>query len=211
VPVNLKALQAEANISNAHWKRFQNDIQDLIAGIPSPKSLLSEITVKLDPAHIPHVLVLVGLPGSGKSTLAKMLVERGWARVNQDEMGTRKSCEISMEKSLKAKKRVVVDRCNFDIPQRHTWVKLASKYGMNYIDCVILDIPADVCKKRLETRTDHPTIKDAVTGAQVIDKFKFMMKPALPSEGFKNIWNIASETEVAPFVEKFSLLNGKTK
>jgi adenylate kinase family enzyme len=33
---------------------------------------------------------MVGMPGSGKSTLAKQLVARGWARVNQDEMKTRK-------------------------------------------------------------------------------------------------------------------------
>ncbi len=68
-----------------------------------------------------RVLVMVGMPGSGKSTAAKQLAERGWARVNQDEMGTRKVCEARLEDALRAGRSVVVDRCNFDYQQRHVW------------------------------------------------------------------------------------------
>ncbi|GIQ83981.1 hypothetical protein KIPB_005391 [Kipferlia bialata] len=73
-----------------------------------------------------EVVVFVGLPGSGKSTLFRDRYEgRGYVRVNQDELGSRKSCERMASRALKAGRSVVIDRCNFDRSQRAHWVRLA--------------------------------------------------------------------------------------
>jgi hypothetical protein len=51
---------------------------------------------------------------------------------NQDELGNRKMVEQMVGNHLRDKKNVIVDRCNFDYAQRHTWVKLASQYGVKW-------------------------------------------------------------------------------
>jgi predicted kinase len=123
----------------------------LVDNIPNPKDQ--------NPKEPPTVLILVGLQGSGKSTLAQKLVPLGWERVNQDDLGTRKACEARMEQALKQNKRVVVDRCNLDVQQRKTWFNIAAKYNaLNSVDCVVLNIPVEVCKKRVAERKDHPTL-----------------------------------------------------
>lgn len=71
----------------------------------------------------PRVVVLVGIPGCGKTTFSQRLVDVGWARVSQDDMGgDRKKCERHMVRELKQARHVVVDRCNFDAAQRKHWV-----------------------------------------------------------------------------------------
>ncbi|KAL6764604.1 hypothetical protein V8C86DRAFT_2473181, partial [Haematococcus lacustris] len=75
------------------------------------------------------VLVLVGVPGSGKSTIAQELREAGWVVVNQDVLGSRRSCEAAFDEALQAGRNVVVDRCNFDEAQRSTWVQLSLEYS----------------------------------------------------------------------------------
>lgn len=98
-------------MSNAQWAKWSRDIMQLVAGMPNPNR---EVKIML-----PQVLIMVGVPGSGKSTIANQLVEMGWERVNQDELGTRRVCETRMESALQRGKSIVIDRCNFDISQRY--------------------------------------------------------------------------------------------
>lgn len=70
----------------------------------------------------PRVLILVGIQGSGKSTFSKLFTKSGWARVSQDDLGTRIKCEQFTVEYLKQGRSVVVDRCNFDRTQRHHWI-----------------------------------------------------------------------------------------
>lgn len=71
----------------------------------------------------------MGVPGSGKSTFAKQLIPYGYVRVNQDDLGNRKKCERVAKQALDQGKSVVVDRCNFDFPQRKTWINMAYEYN----------------------------------------------------------------------------------
>ncbi len=43
-------------------------------------------------------------------------------RVNQDDLGSRVKCEVAARAALLSNRDVVVDRCNFDVAQRKTWI-----------------------------------------------------------------------------------------
>jgi hypothetical protein len=47
-------------------------------------------------------------------------------QINQDDLGSRKKCEELAIQCMKEGRDVIIDRCNFDILQRHTWIKLAT-------------------------------------------------------------------------------------
>lgn len=95
--------------------------------------------------------------------------------------------------------------------QRHTWFRIASSFGVVHVKAIVLDIPPEICKQRLTTRTNHPTIKDAQEGAVIIDKFKSMMVPPAPFEGFEEIVVVKTEEEVDQLTVRFSLLkSGET-
>ena len=174
----------------------------LVTGVPHPRS---------QPGNDPRrVLVMVGCPGSGKSTAAKKLVASGWARVNQDEMGTRKVCEQRMEEALKKGQSVVVDRCNFDYMQRHTWVQLASKHGVGCIDAVVFDTAEDICKQRVTEREDHPTIPKGGAGVAIVEKFRDLMIPPRKAEGFVTITRLTTIEQRNAFCAENALAAGAT-
>jgi len=196
--VNEENMKSELDIGEGPWQRFSKDIMDMVEGIPHPKFRNSGMN--------PQVLVLVGIPGSGKSTLAEQLAKDGWVRVNQDELGNRRACESRVEDALKKMKSVVIDRCNYDVWQRHHWFKIAGKYGVHNLNAAVLEIDPELCKQRVFVRKDHPTIKEAAQdGARIIDNFVHMM--VLPStvEGFGSITILKTPEEVNGFPAKLRL------
>lgn len=44
-------------------------------------------------------------------------------RVSQDKLGSRKRCEKLAMDSLRHGRDIVIDRCNFDVGQRRTWIR----------------------------------------------------------------------------------------
>jgi len=138
--------------------------------------------------------------------MANKLVQTGWHRVNQDEMGTRKACEASMEQALRKGQSIIVDRCNFDILQRHTWFKLASKYNVKRVDSVFLDIDPEVCKQRISSRKDHPTIpENSQEAPAIIDNFKKLFINPSEIEGFATVSIVKSNEEADKLLEQFVL------
>jgi len=192
-------MKTELNFSNSQWTRWGKDVMELVEGIPLPRNIRDM------PKNAQRVMILVGIPGSGKSTFSKQLVGRGWERCNQDELGHRRKVEQMVAQYLKEGKNVVVDRCNFDISQRHVWVKLASSHGVPWLICVILRTPPDVCKRRVSARTDHPTIPAGESGHAIVDKFKEIFVDPSVYEGFCEIDELRNEQDVAEAVAKYSL------
>eukprot|EP01129_Flabellula_baltica_P002998 TRINITY_DN12864_c0_g1_i1.p1 TRINITY_DN12864_c0_g1~~TRINITY_DN12864_c0_g1_i1.p1 ORF type:complete len:607 (+),score=123.46 TRINITY_DN12864_c0_g1_i1:56-1822(+) len=190
--VNPSNMRSELDISEKAWRKFEGDIMKLVTGIPNP---YEEREGNL------HMVVMMGIPGSGKSTISYALEELGWVRVNQDDLGNRKACERLAKSSLRAGKSVVIDRCNFDVPQRATWVKMAGEFNVSTIRLVHLDIDPEICKERVGKREDHPTIKDGELGAQIIDKFMGIRVYPVKAEGFKEIITLSTSDECPGAIE----------
>ncbi|CAO3636162.1 unnamed protein product [Mucor hiemalis] len=137
-----------------------------------------------------RMLVLVGLPGSGKSTISNHLVKckPEWKRVNQDDMKSRKACEMFTRKYLDQRHSVIVNRCNFDRDQRRTWINLAQHYKIP-IDCIVLTANQQECGDRIKVREDHPTGVTGMNGIHILRRFvKNYHPPTVEhSEGFSRI------------------------
>jgi len=189
-------LKRELGLSPYQWVKWGRDVTGLIDGIPPP------LDANQRPKNAQRLILLVGIPGSGKSTFARQLVGKGWERCNQDELGNRKQVEIMVSNHLRDKKNVIVDRCNFDIAQRHTWVKLASQFGVKWITCIILRTDPEVCKKRVSVREGHQTIPMGEQGFAIIDKFKDLWFEPHLAEGFCEILEVRSDLEMENSVQK---------
>lgn len=177
-------LQSELEMGPKEWDKYKRDvfkyIDELKTNVPDKR----------------EVVILCGLPCSGKTTLAKKMESEGWTRINQDDMGSRKACKRAMANALQDKNktaRVVIDRVNFDVNQRKSWLEIANGLRVPIIRCVKLDVSIDECKNRMASRTDHPTIKDAETGDRVIDQFAQIWTEPVKEEGFTDIITFKDE------------------
>jgi len=173
---------------------------NLIVGIPN-----RFLNVPMSPQKL---LIMVGVPGSGKSTTANRLISlnKNWSRVNQDEMKSRKACEIYAKDALKKGLSVIVDRCNFDILQRNVWIKIASEFGVNHIWCLYFKIPHEICKARVTVREDHPTIPKGDKGCEIIDTFASSLVPPAFEEGLSEIITVTNDQELEAVIPKLAEL-----
>lgn len=133
----------------------------------------------------PFMILLIGLPGSGKSTFSNLLVQAmpyKFARVNQDQLGSREKCISAANRALDEKKCVILDRCNFDVAQRATWFDLCKKRNIP-IYGLVLQVPKQLCIQRCQGRGAHETIapKDAARVVNILSqRFK---RPSQEEEG----------------------------
>eukprot|EP00339_Tiarina_fusa_P011204 CAMPEP_0117001334 /NCGR_PEP_ID=MMETSP0472-20121206/3370_1 /TAXON_ID=693140 ORGANISM="Tiarina fusus, Strain LIS" /NCGR_SAMPLE_ID=MMETSP0472 /ASSEMBLY_ACC=CAM_ASM_000603 /LENGTH=230 /DNA_ID=CAMNT_0004701311 /DNA_START=217 /DNA_END=910 /DNA_ORIENTATION=- len=112
----------------------------------------------------PCLYLLLGLPGSGKSTFSQAL-ERAmpykFARVNQDELKTRKKCEAKVKRILddgaSPRPCIIMDRCNFDAQQRKTWLEVAEEARLS-VHCIHFQVSANECIRRCQNRSGHQTV-----------------------------------------------------
>jgi len=122
----------------------------------------------------PFLILLIGLPGSGKSTFSTLLetaMPYKFARVSQDQLGSRKKCVKSANRVLDEKKCVILDRCNYDPAQRATWFDLAKKRKIP-VHGIALQVPKQLCIQRCQGREAHETIapKDAAKVVNIVSR-----------------------------------------
>ncbi|CED83497.1 Polynucleotide kinase 3' phosphatase [Phaffia rhodozyma] len=142
------------------------------------------------------LLILVGVVGSGKSTVANELeTEHGYVRCNQDEMqGNRHLVEQKVYQALQNGKNVVVDRTNFDSSQRSKFLNISSNFPHVKKWALFLDIPKDVCRTRLLTRTNHPTLEPE-RAIMVLNRFSKDLRPPTVNEGFHRVYRLTKSPE----------------
>lgn len=112
--------------------------------------------------HRPKLLALVGLPASGKTTYARTLVEKGWVRVNKDDMRAMlNNSKFSKENesyvlllrdeiiisSLFQGKNVVVDDTNLDPKHLIAFESIAGKLLADF-EIRFFDVDVKECIRR---------------------------------------------------------------
>ncbi|KAJ4488291.1 polynucleotide kinase 3 phosphatase-domain-containing protein [Lentinula aciculospora] len=75
-----------------------------------------------------EIVIFVGYPGIGKSTIyQRYFAGMGYARINQDTLGSRPKCIAAVERALQEGLSCVVDNTNRDIQTRKYYVDIARK------------------------------------------------------------------------------------
>lgn len=126
-----------------------------------------------------------------------------WQRVNQDDMKSRKACEMYTKKFLDQRQNVIVDRCNFDRSQRKTWIDIAQHYKVP-IDCIVLTANQQDCSDRILTREQHPTGVHGNNGVHILRRFvRDYHPPTLDfNEGFSRILYLDPSPDTVCTVER---------
>ncbi|KAL0090021.1 hypothetical protein J3Q64DRAFT_1636853 [Phycomyces blakesleeanus] len=93
-----------------------------------------------------------------------------------------------MRTCLKSNYNVIVDRCNFDVSQRETWLKIAKQYDAS-VYCVVLTASSDECSNRISYRVNHPTGVEGKNGIAILRRFMKNYQPPTSAspEGFQRL------------------------
>ena len=75
--------------------------------------------------------------------------------------------------ALAAGHEVVVDRCNFNVSQRSTFLSLARRFGA-FVIALQLTTPVHECIRRAKARPNHPTLTSDNTTA-VIQRYSTLL------------------------------------
>lgn len=142
----------------------------------------------------PKLTILIGPPGSGKSTLAKSHIEAVEALgcpapvyVNQDtQKAEHKDIFIN---AVYAGQDIIVDRMNFNVQQRKTFVEIAKLKGYE-IEAIVICQSQETCLARMLVRENHPTIKDEKSARSALQTFMTKYEPPTAEEGIDKIQRI---------------------
>lgn len=108
-----------------------------------------------------ELVILVGMQGCGKTTYCHESLS-GHARLSQDEGPRRFEGIVAALRKMveRGEPRIVIDRTNPLLHQRQVFTDLARQAGYR-ARIIYFDIPAEECIRRIEARTDHPTLDPA--------------------------------------------------
>ncbi|GAA5926768.1 uncharacterized protein JCM15063_000365 [Sporobolomyces koalae] len=138
------------------------------------------------------LIILAGVVGSGKSTLSAAWTKAlpNWVRVNQDDLGDRRTCEQVLRSHLSQGRSVVLDRQNFDRAQRRTWLEIGSEYPHLKVAGMVMGTSIESCRSRLLVRQDHPTIDNPQLALSLLDKFTGLWEEPSLDEGFDQLMTL---------------------
>jgi len=153
------------------------------------------------------MFLLIGLPGSGKSTFAHSLEKAmpwRYHRINQDSTRCRTKCEADCRQSLAYGNSVIIDRCNYDVSQRSSFLNIAQEFNIP-VDVVVFTVSAEECIKRCQKRSFHETIdpRSAVRAVRFIES-KLCM-PKKEDKGIRNIFSISTVKESNDMIKKYTI------
>jgi bifunctional polynucleotide phosphatase/kinase len=105
-------------------KKFVYDKPDSIVDIVLDES------VKIPKVKSQEMIIMVGPPASSKSTVSSKKRFKDYVVVNQDILKTRTKVDRAIQKALKDKKSVIVDRKNEYIKNRKEFIEMAKVYDV---------------------------------------------------------------------------------
>ncbi|CAL5220154.1 g2117 [Coccomyxa viridis] len=163
----------------------------------------------------PVVVILVGVPGAGKSTFSTALQAASpgrWERVNQDTVagpgrkGSRPLCVAAARAALQAGHGAIIDRCNWDGPQRKDFIALAKQLHCE-AHAIVLDLPTQLCANRAAARVDHEGGLDGPGAKSAVYRLGSQLAKAgrpQPSEGLSSVMVCNSEADVKRALQAWS-------
>jgi predicted kinase len=107
-----------------------------------------------------------------------------------------------MNKAIKHKKCVIIDRCNVHAKERKMWLTDAKKAGVTRFEAVYLNPGVEECKRRVRERKKHPTLS-AENGDAVIDDFAKSLAAPESWEGFEKISVVTNSDEYKQLVKDY--------
>ncbi|CAD0092249.1 unnamed protein product [Aureobasidium vineae] len=137
----------------------------------------------------PSLIVCCGIPGSGKSTFASKLATLGYTIISQDELGSKSACLNALSNALENEQRIILDRCNPYVDDREQW--LAHAFHPNDALCVHFAVEPEVCVRRADARTNHPTIAPG-RAKRIVHSFVKTFVPPTRKERFACIARVSS-------------------
>jgi tRNA uridine 5-carbamoylmethylation protein Kti12 len=180
-----------------------------------------------DALKMPPVIMFVGLPSSGKSTFSKAMIKafpNYFIRINRDEMRGKGECESLLQSSLEVylkqerqfhggnhkknsahpvpKQVILIDNCHITKSKRMDWIQACHSVP---VWCVHLNRPVEVCKERILTRENHPTIQNGAAGVRIIESMRKEFEVPTLKEGFETIFDIKSDEDMANLMEMWKI------
>jgi D-glycero-D-manno-heptose 1,7-bisphosphate phosphatase len=103
-------------------------------------------------ADVPEVVLLMGFQGAGKSTLVDNYVQKGFVRLNRDEIGgSIASLAAKMSGFVRSGKSVVLDNTYITAADRKPTIDAAKASGAT-VTVVLVDTPFEQCMVNVCTR-----------------------------------------------------------
>lgn len=164
----------------------------------------SESPLELDGSlpSSPSLVVCCGVPGSGKSTFTSQLATLGYTTMSQDELGSKTACLNALSNALENGERIILDRCNPYVEDREQW--LAHAFHPNNALCVWFDVSPEVCVRRADARTNHPTIP-AGRAKRIVHSFVKTFVPPTRKEKFACIARVSSNVAASDLLSRFGV------
>ncbi|AYV75980.1 MAG: hypothetical protein Terrestrivirus4_28 [Terrestrivirus sp.] len=180
---SLRPISIETNVQENSLKEYITYLSNI--------SMTQTETIKSNSKG--ELIMLIGLPGSGKSTFSEYLKDKYYI-ISQDEIGSRSKCEELMGKMIK-QNSIILDRCNVEADDRHTWFKLA--FEPKSCIAIFFDIDPTICKKRVTNRVNHKTIEyGSKSAGNIIDGFyKKLQPPSINENFFSEIHTVRTSME----------------
>ncbi|THZ17248.1 hypothetical protein D6C89_08861 [Aureobasidium pullulans] len=203
------------SIETAEQESFIRDYaQYLISGrqaVPAPATPPDiqesqaplELERKLPKA--PSIIVCCGVPGSGKSTFASHLTILGYTVISQDELGSRTACLNALFNAMNSGRKILIDRCNPYVEDREQW--LAHAFHPTNALCVWFDVDSELCVRRADARTNHPTIAPGRAKKIVHSFTKTFVKPS-KKEKFACIARVSSSVAASDLLLRLGVPKG---
>ena len=177
----------------------QKEDAPVATSLPESESPL-EIEGKLPKS--PSLVVCCGLPGSGKSTFASQLGTLGYTTISQDELGSKTACLNALSNAVENKDKIILDRCNPYVEDREQW--LAHAFHPDNALCVWFDVDPEVCVRRADARTNHPTIASG-RAQRIVQSFVKTFVPPTKKEKFACITRVPSSLAASDLLSRLGV------
>jgi len=153
------------------------------------------------------MVMLIGIQGSGKSTFSTQLcaADPNWTLISQDACGgSRAATERQLGIAMRQKRRILLDRYNYEAEDRKQWMKLAMVQPRD-VAVSFFHTPVEMCKYRVMVQS-HPTIPFG-RGGGIVEGTHKKLQPPTQREGFGEVICVSDAAQANRLLEAWGGLS----